>query len=254
MSSCRPVRGPGRRARMGGAAGTGAGGGRARCGWRRMWSSASGTGPVVTVRTVLPMAMPALRKPDGRIFLGLQRHGSPATSPATSRCRAGQRAGDRAGRLGHDPGGARRGPRLQDMLVDEALDMTMQPGFDFWLDEGGTDDPEVAASLERANASIYPTIRLAAARPATGPGTGEGARALGTRHEEDDTALDALARLARQQVTCCWAGPASPACSAPTDCWCRCGTSRARRPRRLGDAGGRPARSGTPTPSRSPRR
>src|SRR3569833_1254321 len=55
------------------------------------------------------------------------------------------------------------GPRLQDVLVNEALDVTMHTGFEFWLEEDATDDPNVRASLARANASIFPTEKLAAA-------------------------------------------------------------------------------------------
>ena len=64
--------------------------------------------------------------------------------------------------------------------MDGPLDITMHDGFDFWLDPGAADDPTVQASLERANAAIYPTVRLAAAQAAYWcQVAGEGPRALG---------------------------------------------------------------------------
>ena len=118
----------------------------------------------VTLATVLPLAAPAMTKPDGRVFIGLQRH---------------QQSGDVSRDLAEallcalrtEPGGEvtvpplpGAGPRLQDVLVDGPLEISMHDGFEFWLDPGAADDPTVQASLERANAAIYPTVRLAAAR------------------------------------------------------------------------------------------
>jgi hypothetical protein len=90
----------------------------------------------VTLATVLPMAMPALRKPDGRIFLGLQRHvqsGDFSRDLAVAlTCALETEPGTRVG-IPPVPG---VGPRLQDLLADAPLDVTMHSGFDFWLDEG----------------------------------------------------------------------------------------------------------------------
>lgn len=149
----------------------------------------------VTLATVLPMAMPALRKPDGRIFLGLQRH---VQSGDFSR----DLAVALASALDAEPGAPvaipavpGTGPRLQDLIVDGALEITMQPGFDFWLDEGATDDPEVAASLERANASLYPTTRIAAAKACYWTQVPEKAHVRWVLPDDEDAALSALARL-----------------------------------------------------------
>ncbi|MEU6072681.1 DUF5926 family protein [Micromonospora sp. NPDC047074] len=149
----------------------------------------------VTLATVLPMAAPAMTKPDGRVLIGLQRHiqsgdvsrdlaeallcalraepGSPVTVPPL-------------------PG---PGPRLQDVLVDGPLEISMHDGFEFWLDPGAGDDPNVQASLERANAAIYPTVRLAAARAAYWCQVPEKAHVRWVLPDDEDAALDALARL-----------------------------------------------------------
>ena len=149
----------------------------------------------VTLATVLPLAAPAMTKPDGRVFIGLQRH---------------QQSGDVSRDLAEallcalrtEPGGQVSvpplpgpGPRLQDILVDGPLEITMHDGFEFWLDPGATDDPNVQASLERANAAIYPTVRLAAARAAYWCQVPEKAHVRWVLPDDEDTALDALSRL-----------------------------------------------------------
>ncbi|TDC73213.1 topoisomerase II [Micromonospora sp. KC606] len=149
----------------------------------------------VTLATVLPMAAPAMTKPDGRVFIGLQRH---------------QQSGDVSRDLADallcalrtEPGGQvvvpplpGPGPRLQDIVVDGPLEISMHDGFEFWLDPGATDDPSVQASLERANAAVYPTVKLAAARAAYWCQVPEKAHVRWVLPEDEDTALDALSRL-----------------------------------------------------------
>ena len=149
----------------------------------------------LTLATVLPMAAPAITKPDGRIMLGLQRHvqsGDISRDLAVAVLCA----------LETEPGGTVSvpalpgpGPRLQDILVDGPLDVTMHDGFEFWLDEGAADDPNVRASLERADASIYPTVRLAAAPAAYWCQVPEKGHVRWVLPDSEDAALDALSRL-----------------------------------------------------------
>ena len=139
---------------------------RRRCGWRPPLVEEFGDRPV-TLPPCCRWPWPAMTKPDGRV---LHR---PAAPPAVRRRLPRPRRGAalraaRPSRAARSP--CRRcpapGPRLQDILVDGPLDITMHDGFDFWLDAGAADDPTSQASLERANASIYPTVRLAAAQAA----------------------------------------------------------------------------------------
>jgi hypothetical protein len=149
----------------------------------------------VSLATVLPMAMPAMAKPDGRVLLGLQRHvqsGDVSRDLAVALLRALEVEPGEQVTVPPLPG---IGPRLQDVLADGPLDVTMHDGFDFWLDEGATDDPNVQSSLERANASIYPTVRLAAARAAYWCRVPEKAHVRWVLAEDEEPALDALARL-----------------------------------------------------------
>jgi hypothetical protein len=148
----------------------------------------------VTLATVLPLAWPALVKPDGRIFLGLQRHahsGDVNRDLALSILLA----------LESTPGGPVTvpplpgpGPRLADVLTDAPLDVTVHDGFDFWLDEEAT-DPSIAASLERANASAFPTVRLDAAPAAYWCRFPDKAHVRWVLADSDDDALAALSRL-----------------------------------------------------------
>jgi hypothetical protein len=88
------------------------------------------------------------------------------------------------------------GPRLADVIINEPLAITIQEGFDFWLDADQERDENVTASLEAANSSIFPTEKLASAPAAYW------CRVPGKSHvrwvmpQAEDKALNALARLA----------------------------------------------------------
>lgn len=149
----------------------------------------------VILSTVLPMAWPAMTKPDGRVFVGLQRHiqsGDVSRDLAVALLCA---LDTEPGRTVSVPALPGQGPRLPDVLDDGLLDVTMHDGFAFWLDEGADEDPNVKASLERADASIYPTVRLSAARAAYWCRVPEKSHLRWVLPEPEDVALDALARL-----------------------------------------------------------
>ncbi|MEU7995580.1 DUF5926 family protein [Micromonospora sp. NPDC049060] len=149
----------------------------------------------VTLATVLPMATPAMTKPDGRVLIGLQRHlqsGDVSRDLAEALLCALRAEPGRPVPVPPLPG---PGPRLQDVLADGPLEVSMHDGFEFWLDPGAGDDPNVQASLERANAAIYPTVRLAAARAAYWCQVPEKAHVRWVLPDDEDAALDALSRL-----------------------------------------------------------
>jgi hypothetical protein len=149
----------------------------------------------VTLATVLPMAWPAMTKPDGRIFIGLQRHvqsGDLSRDLAVALLRALETEPGATVGVPALPG---EGPRLQDILSDGPLEVTLHDSYEFWLDPGAADDPNVKASLERANAAIYPTVRLSAAPAVYWCRMPDRAHVRWVLTEDEDGALDALARL-----------------------------------------------------------
>jgi len=150
----------------------------------------------LTVATVLPLAWPALVRTDGAIFLGLQT----ATSTGdTSRDVADAliRALDSEPGTPVPPQRPGDGPRLQDVLdLGAPLEVTVHSGFDFWIDGSGaeiTDD--VSASLERANASVVPTVRLSGVEAAYWCRIGTKEHLRWVLPHDEEPLLDALARL-----------------------------------------------------------
>jgi hypothetical protein len=149
----------------------------------------------VTLATVLPMAWPAMTKPDGRVLIGLQRHvqsGDVSRDLSVALLRALETPPGQTVGVPALPG---EGPRLQDVLENAPLDITIHSGFEFWLDDDAGDDPNVRASLERANASIFPTVRLAAAPATYWCRVSDRAHVRLVLGDDEDQALDALSRL-----------------------------------------------------------
>lgn len=150
----------------------------------------------IVLATVLPLAWPGLVKPDGRIFLGLQRQtrsGDVSRDLAVTLEMAFQTEPGSPVPIPPLPG---RGPRLQDLLSNDGLAITVRDSFDFWLDEE-VSSPEVRASLERANASIVPTVRMTAAPAAYWCRFPDKAHVRWVLGDDENVALAALARLSR---------------------------------------------------------
>ncbi|MFE5632336.1 DUF5926 family protein [Streptomyces sp. NPDC056543] len=154
--------------------------------------------PSVTLATVLPMAWPALRRDDGSVLLALQNDSS-----------SGDLARDLADTLQRaleaEPGtpvSGRRvpaeGPRLQDLL-DPNSDFApvVHTGFEFWIPESSSENsnPEVSASLERANAAAIPTVKLTGVDAAYWCETPEKNHLRWVMPHPEEKLLDALARL-----------------------------------------------------------
>ncbi|MFC5666150.1 DUF5926 family protein [Kitasatospora misakiensis] len=157
---------------------------------------ANGEVPSVTLATVLPLAWPALRRQDGSILLGLQTQSA-----------SGDLSRDLADALelalAVEPGSpvpARRtvpgGRRLQDLLdTTAAFEPAVHTGFEFWLEDAETATGEVAASLERANASAIPTEKLTGVDSAYWCGTPDKNHLRWVMTVPEEQLLDALARL-----------------------------------------------------------
>jgi len=150
----------------------------------------------VVIATLLPMALPALVRESGQIMLGLQ-------TPTST--------GDPSADLGHalitalaaEPGTAvAPGPRpddssrLQDLLDPSApLEVQVHENFDFWLEEDDEPSPDVRASMERANAAVLPTVRLASVEAAYWCRLGDRDQVRWVMPYDEEPLLDGLARL-----------------------------------------------------------
>jgi hypothetical protein len=150
----------------------------------------------VTVATVLPMAWPALRRSDGSVYVGLQTAGGSGDASrdvAAALLQALDREPGTPVPPGDLPG---EGPRLQDVLdVDRPLAVEVHEGFDFWVDDAESLDPQSRESLERANASAVPTQRLTSVEAAYWCRIGDRTHLRWAMPHDEDALLDAIARL-----------------------------------------------------------
>ena len=149
----------------------------------------------VLLCTLLPMAAPALVRQDGTVWLALQvqhQFGDPSRDLGAVLERALEAEPGSMVGLTEPPG---EGRRLQDMIVDEPLEITVHDGFEFWIADMDDEDGALSASLESANAAANPTKRLASVEAAywTNVGTKEHLRWVMPYDEEQ--LLSALARL-----------------------------------------------------------
>ncbi len=149
----------------------------------------------VRLASLLPGAAPAMVRESGDIWLGLQvqhSYGDPARDLGAVLEAA--LATETPGIVGL-PNAPGEGPRLQDLISDTSLDITIHDGFDYWIDDVPDRDATIEAALEQANAAAMPTVRLGSVTAAywTNVGTKEHLRWV-MPHPEDQL-LDALARL-----------------------------------------------------------
>jgi hypothetical protein len=148
----------------------------------------------VQLCSLLPGAVPAMSRESGQVWLGLQvQHSFGDPSRDLAAVLEAALAAEEPGVIGlTTPPEA--GKRLQDLVADETLDVTVHDGFDFWLSD--VEDSDVLAeALERANEAATPTSRLSSVEAAywTNVGTKEHLRWV--MPEPEDDLLKALARL-----------------------------------------------------------
>ncbi|MCU1602475.1 MAG: hypothetical protein JWO22_3184 [Frankiales bacterium] len=152
-------------------------------------------GTVVTLSTVLPMAWPGMVRLDGRRYLGLQvasRSGDASRDLAAVLEQVVTASAGSSVTTVDLPG---PGPRLQDVLTDAPLDLTVHDGFDFWIE--GADDPDgsVAESMVQANATVVPTVRLESVPSAYWCRMREKSHLRWVLPHDEEPLLDALARM-----------------------------------------------------------
>jgi hypothetical protein len=154
-----------------------------------------GADRTVRLCTLLPMAAPAMVRDSGDVWLGLQvqhQYGDPARDLGAVLLAALATTEPGIVGLTSPPG---EGPRLQDLITDTELDITVHDGFAYWIDDVEDQDASMAAALEQANGAANPTTRLTSVEAAywTNVGTKEHLRWV-MPHPEDEL-LTALARL-----------------------------------------------------------
>ena len=147
----------------------------------------------VQLCTLLPMAAPAMVRDSGEIWLGLQvQHsfGDPSRDLGAV-LQAALDAEPGIVGLTSDPGA---GPRLQDLIANETLDVTVHEGFDYWVADV-EDTAGMEAALQQANESVHPTLRLVSVEAAYWTNVGPKEHLRWVMPEPEDQLLDALARL-----------------------------------------------------------
>jgi len=147
----------------------------------------------VLLCSLLPMAAPAMVRESGEIWLGLQvqhNFGDPARDLGAVLTKA---LDAETGIVGlTDPPGD--GPRLQDLVAGESLEVAVHEGFDYWIADADDKD-SMAGALDQANASAHPTARLGSVEAAYWTNVGAKEHLRWVMPEPEDQLLDALARL-----------------------------------------------------------
>lgn len=149
----------------------------------------------VRLCTLLPMAAPALVRDSGAIWLGLQvahQYGDPARDLGAVLEAAIATVEPGIVGLTTQPG---EGPRLQDLISNTALDITVHDGFGYWADDIEDPDESVAAALEQANGTANPTARLESVEAAYWTNVGPKEHLRWVMPHQEDELLTALARL-----------------------------------------------------------
>lgn len=150
----------------------------------------------VTIATVLPMAWPGLHRDTGEILVGIQSgNASGDTSRDIAQAVELTVSLPPGGPLTTLPTSTVETIRLQELIdTDAPFEVTVHEGFDFWVAESEL-DAEGRASLERANESAIPTVKLESAPSCYWCRIGDRAYVRWVLPYDEDRATDALARL-----------------------------------------------------------
>lgn len=149
----------------------------------------------VLLCSLLPGAAPALVREDGTVWLGLQvqhSYGDPSRDlAAVLRAALDAEPGSMVG-LAEPPGD---GERLQDLVTDEPLEITVHPGFDFWVADVDDAEGTMASALQQANDAAAPTERLTGVEAAYWTSVGRREYLRWALPHDEDRVLDGFARL-----------------------------------------------------------
>jgi Family of unknown function (DUF5926)/SEC-C motif len=149
----------------------------------------------VLLATVLPMGCAAMVRADKSIFLGLQVSAHSGDVSRDAAFALEQALAAPAGTPISATGLPGAGPSLQDLLTDDPLQVTVLDGFNFWVEGVPVLEPEVQASLERANAVVIPTAAVPGAEAAYWCRMPERNHLRWVLSYDEDALLDAMCRL-----------------------------------------------------------
>src|SRR4051794_7799893 len=149
----------------------------------------------VLLGSLLPMGAPAMVRDSGEVWLGLQvRHAFGDPSRDLGAVLEKALATEEPGVVGLvDPPGP--GPRLQDLVADVPLDVSVHDGFEWWLGDVPERDDDLAEALEQANGAVSPTTRLTSVEAAYWVDAGPQEHLRWVLPHDEAGLLDALARL-----------------------------------------------------------
>jgi hypothetical protein len=150
-----------------------------------------------TLATVLPLAAPALRRMSGEVIVAAQTLNS-SGDPSRDLAHSLQRAlrAEPGETLAYDEPPASTLPLSELIDPKSELELTLHDTFEYWFESERQGTADQAISLERANAAIEPTIKLASVDSAYWV-----RRSTDRCHlrwvmpQDEDPLLDALARL-----------------------------------------------------------
>ena len=149
----------------------------------------------VLLCSLLPAAAPALVRQDGTVWLGLQvqpSYGDPSPDLAAVLLLALEAERGSMVGLPAPPGD---GPRLQDLVTGDTLEVTVHDGFDYWVSDLQDSDGSMAAALQQANEAAAPTRRVADVEGAYWTSVGNREYLRWVLPHDEDLVLDGFARL-----------------------------------------------------------
>ena len=158
--------------------------------------SPAGMPRTATFATVLPMAWPGLHRQGGGVLVATQAGATCGDASRDSAAAWLLTAGAPEGTpVTQVPTATADTPRLQDLLDPAApFEVTLHEGFGFWVGDAEVDE-DGAASLEQANQSIVPTVRVAGAPSVFWVRFGERTFVRWVLPQDEERATDGLARL-----------------------------------------------------------
>ncbi|QYJ03481.1 SEC-C domain-containing protein [Nocardioides panacisoli] len=153
----------------------------------------------VRLCSLLPGAVPAMVRESGQVWLGLQVQHDFGDASRDLGAVLLKALDSEEGVVGLTDA-PEPGPRLQDLVADEPLEITVHSGFEYWVDDV-EDSPEVQEALSQAEGAATPTDRLTSVSAAYWTQMGDREYLRWVMPEPEDELLDAFARLHERGAT-----------------------------------------------------